>query len=352
MSLEEDTLRSDLEAAVAAEEKSNPSPVPAPVQPAAPAAPPAAEEHTAGDSSQPQPPPKQPDGQPATPPNGDAQQPQVEPAPQAWKAPLKAKWSSLDPDVRQEITRREREILREFGVNNQARQISKDLAETFRPYEARLRSVGLNPIQAVGELLKADHVLTTAPPAHKARYMASLIKQYGVDINELDSALAGEAPNPQASGLEQMLEQRLAPLQQFVQQQQYQAMLAQQARTESAAEAIQRMSEDTVKYPYFDQVREEMADIIELSAKRGHQVSLEEAYGRAVMMNPETAALVSSSHAAASQQQHAQQASSQAQRALQASASVKGAPAGTPSGRMDDSLRGAIEAAVASVEGR
>lgn len=209
-----------------------------------------------------------------------------------------------------------------------------------------MRALNVTPLQAVGELLKADYALSTAPPTQKAQFMAKLIKDYGVDIAELDSALAGQQADPTTSRVEQLFQQQLAPVQQFMQQQQQTLEAERQAREQAAIAEIQQMANDHVKYPYFETVRNDMADLIDLNARRGIQLSLADAYAKAVQINPETAPLVRT------QTKQVQVQNNRAQKAIQASASVKGAPAGSPTTKGSDSLRDTIEAAFAQVEGR
>lgn len=350
-----DTLREDLEAAILAEESSStPTPTPAPAPETVEAKAPATEAPTEGASTESStegaPTEGATEGAPATTAEGAPTEPstetQIEPPPQSWKPALKAKWSSLEPELRQEIIRRERDILREFGVSSHARKLANDLQEITRPYEGRMRALNVTPLQAVGELLKADYALSTAPPTQKAQFMAKLIKDYGVDIAELDSALAGQQADPTTSRVEQLLQQQLAPVQQFMQQQQQTLEAERQAREQAAIAEIQQMANDHVKYPYFETVRNDMADLIDLNARRGIQLSLADAYAKAVQSNPETAPLVRT------QTKQVQVQNNRAQKAIQASASVKGAPAGSPTTKGSDSLRDTIEAAFAQVEGR
>lgn len=355
-----DTLREDLEAAILAEESSStPTPTPAPAPETAEAKAPATEASTEGasaegasteSSTEGAPTEGATEGAPATTAEGAPTEPptetQIEPPPQSWKPALKAKWSSLEPELRQEIIRRERDILREFGVSSHARKLANDLQEVTRPYEGRMRALNVTPLQAVGELLKADYALSTAPPTQKAQFMAKLIKDYGVDIAELDSALAGQQADPTTSRVEQLLQQQLAPVQQFMQQQQQTLEAERQAHEQAAIAEIQQMANDHVKYPYFETVRNDMADLIDLNARRGIQLSLADVYAKAVQINPETAPLVRT------QTKQVQVQNNRAQKAIQASASVKGAPAGSPTTKGSDSLRDTIEAAFAQVEGR
>jgi hypothetical protein len=97
------------------------------------------------------------------------------------------------------------------------------------------------------------------------------------------------------------------------------------------------------KYPFFEDVREDMADLIDLSAKRGVVLSLDEAYSRATRMNPDTFGQLERQTTVS----NATQAHQAAMRAKAAGSSISGAPAGGggQSNTGDGSLRGAIEAA-------
>lgn len=263
--------------------------------------------------------------------------------PQAWKAAQKAKWETLPPDVRQEVLRREHETTRVLNETAQVRQFTTQFQQAIQPYMARIQQVG-NPIVAIQNLLAADHLLASGPKAQKAQYLARLIKDYGVDIHELDAALAGTAPvDPVESRVEQLLQERLTPFQQYIAQQQQAEQARQRQTQESLAAQITAMSQDPA-YPHFEEVRDAMADIIEIQAKRGVSIDLKTAYNRAVAADPRISQEIMQTRQAAS-------ANAQAQRALKASASVKGAPTGSVAGKPLD-RRGQIEAAIASLEGR
>ena len=212
---------------------------------------------------------------------------QVEPAPRAWKASAQAKWSSLPAEVRQEVQRREAEVARVFGETGQMRQAVATFNDIVRPYEGRMRAVGLSPLEAVNELMKADHILSSSPPQQRAAYMALLIKEYGVDIRLLDDALAGVTPaDPVESRLEAMLAERLTPLQSFLQNQANIAAQQEYRIQQEASTTIDQMAQDNINFPYFEQVREDMADIIEMNARRQIYLTPVQAYGRALSGAP------------------------------------------------------------------
>lgn len=349
--VESPSLRDSIEAAVTTIEKAETSP-------------PQVEAKPVGDASQViTPAPKPPEGEPKV----EAKvEPKVEekvegqlPAPiaefdqppKSWKPAARGTWANVPAEARAEIYRRDRDAIRTLSEAAQARAMRDQIQEAVRPYEAKLRSTGYTLPQMVGELLKADHILSTAGPAARAQYMAKLIKDYEVDIRELDGALSGQgSPNPMQSEVERLVNERLSPLQQFVEQQRRQVEQQDLRIKQDAAELITEMESDP-KYPHFDLVREDMADLLELSSKRGIYLDPPMAYARAVAMNPELAA-----QPAVQQQatlRTAQANNARAQRAISASASVSGQPSGIPgAGGSAGSLRDTIEAAFNQATGR
>ena len=269
-------------------------------------------------------------------------------APQSWKGEAKQLWEQLPLQVRQEVARRERDIQTSLQASAQDRAKVQEVSQVLAPHMDRInRHYNGNPMEAINGLLQAEHMLTVAPPVDRARFIANMIQQFQVDISTLDSILAGQ-PAPQhaqqQSNIEQLLEQRLAPVQQFIQRQQEQENRQRQQVQQEAAHTVESMAVDADNYPYFDEVREDMADMIELSARRGVALSLEDAYARTVRMNDGlfNASTVRDSSQAATQA--ALDAHRAAQAAKGASVSVGGSPTGTGrnAGNPAD-LRGIIE---------
>lgn len=267
-------------------------------------------------------------------------------APRSWKPDARAKWDELAPEVRDEVVRRERDVLRSLGESAQARSFIKNFQQAVQPFAARYQQAGLDPIRTVVNLMQADHALANSPAPQKAKLMAKLIADYGVDIDMLDQAISGQG-DPEAepvSIVERMIEQRLAPIQQFVQGQNQQAQQAQQREMQVQQAEINRMAQDVQNFPFFDQVRQDMADIMALMTQRGVYISLPDAYNRAVQMNPQTAAAAQAHR----QRQGAQDAHQAATRSLGASLSVSGAPQHLDRAVNPTDLRSTIAAAWAN----
>jgi hypothetical protein len=271
-----------------------------------------------------------------------AGQHRVDRAPASWRKEAKGEWASVPLHIRQEVHRREMEVNRALNEAAQARQTAEQFSKTFEPYMARIQSFGVTPQQAISQLLQADYTLATSSKQQRAQLMAKLVRDYDVDVVELDAAIVagmqGQQPQqtPQQPDIQalvqQQLQQALAPI--------YQQQQAEQQRQQQVVDqTVEQMALDP-KYPHFDEVREDMADMIEMAARRGVALSLADAYTRAVAFNPQV-----------NQMQQAQQQNLQAQRAKVASRSVTGAPAAGGSNEFagDGTLRGSLEAAFANM---
>ena len=329
-----------------------PPPAPAPAPPAVGTPAPAPESAAPASPAPAKAPAAAPGAAPA--PDGGPEHPfPVDKPPQSWRSPARAKWDKVDPEIQQEVMKRERETTRVLGEAAQARHLANQFNQTVQPYQARINSLGVTPVAAVGELLKADYILSTAPKAQRAQAMAKLINDYGVDIVELDNALAGKAPaDPVDDRVERLLAQRLAPLQQFLTAQQQREQEQERNSMGQITQTVETMAVDP-KYPHFEDVRQDMADVIDLAAKRGLYLSLEQAYNRAVAMNPEVSAQVAARQATDARSAAALAANAKAQKALGASVSVGGAPGGAPSGASGAiDRRSVIEAAFDQIGGR
>ena len=265
----------------------------------------------------------------------------VDRAPASWKKETKGEWAALPLHVRQEVHRREMEINRALNETNNIRQQAAQYDQTVQPYMARIQSLGVTPVQAVGELLKADYLLATGTPQQKAQFIDKLLQDYGVDIAALDAAISARLggqqqpqqqpafdPNQITTLVQQQLNQALAPIYQQRQQQEQQIQ-------QQAVQSVEQMSLDP-RFPHFDEVREEMADIMEMKFKRGVEITPEQAYNIAIQSNPQLSAM-----------RQATQQNQFAQRAKAAAVSVSGAPVGggQQSHVTSGNLRDDIEAA-------
>lgn len=300
---------------------------------------------------------EQPAEQPAQEPQDQGMQPgpkagpknHPERAPQAWRPEVREHWAQLPEPVRAEIARRESEHARFIQESSEARKTAETLMKTIAPYEAFIRAENSNPIQAIDNLMSTAARLRTGTAPELAQMVAGLVKQFGVGrfgngfIEQLDSALAGQTPvhDPQQAAIEQVLNQRLAPVQQMLTQFQ-QAQLQQQQAVQHSAQ--NEVADFLAKAEFGEDVREDMADLMETATRRGQNLSLADAYKKACLMNDNVRSVI----AQRVRSQGAQQGTQAAQKARSAAVQVSGA---APMGALKQDptdVRSAIEAAIAA----
>ena len=288
---------------------------------------------------------KKTEGVQAGPKSGPRQQ--GEKAPASWRPDIREHWGSLPEPVRAEIQRRETEVARTLQETAEARKTAEAVMKTIEPYQAFIKAENSNPLQAIDNLMSTAARLRTGTAPELAQLVAGIVNQFGTGrfgngfIEMLDSALAGQTPkqDPQQLAMEQVLNQRLAPMQNMLTQFQ-QAQLQQQQQAAQAAQT--EVSTFLERAEFGNDVREDMADIIEAAQRRGQNISLQDAYKKACLMNDNVRSVLSQRMKA----KGAQQSTQAAQKARSAAVQVSGsAPMGALRQESTD-VRSAIEAAI------
>lgn len=279
---------------------------------------------------------------------GDAPAVAIEPeaaksaAPLDWTPELKEQWAGIPESVQEQISSREAAINQTLQDTAQMRSEYDQFSQMIQPFIPLMSAEGApNPMVAIKGLMETTAQLQMGNPQQKAQKIAQLIQHYGIDIGTLDNLLAGEpGQDPQTSRFEQMLDQRMAPVNQLLNQvNQANANQRQQAQN-TAGQDIHSFAQDPA-HPHFDQVKLVMADFMDMASKHGQQMTLQEAYDRACSSNPVIAAQVAT--ARATQAQQAAQPALDAK--LAAAGSVTGGRASGGQAMSEDmSLRQTIEA--------
>ncbi|CAB4183877.1 hypothetical protein UFOVP1375_21 [uncultured Caudovirales phage] len=270
-------------------------------------------------------------------------------APASWHPETREHWAALPESVRTEVARREREVQTTLKETAEARKYAEQIERTIAPYQMFIKAENSNPLQAIDNLMSTAARLRTGSSQDIAQLVSGLVKQFGVGrfgqsfIEQLDSALVGEIPrvDAQQQQLQQAMQQQLAPIQQFMSQHQNAQAQAQQNVTRQAEGEVLDFIE---KAEFAEDVREDMADLMEMAQRRGRDLSLGDAYRQACAGNEHVRSVL----VARQKTQGAQKLTGAAQRARSAAVSVSGAPAmGAPQQAATD-VRSAIEAAIAS----
>jgi hypothetical protein len=207
-------------------------------------------------------------------------------APLNWSPQQREEWSKIPRHLQEKIISREKEMDQAVAGTAEARKTHEYLAQLGQQYAPVLAAEGINnPIEAVEGLFRSVAALRMGSPVQKAEMLAHLVKTYGVDIRALDDALVGVQPQEtQQNQFEALIDQKMQPINQLMQQLN---MLQQQGQQQTRAQADQEVAQFAQSAEFLNDVRNDMADLIDLANKQGRSLSLQEAYDRACAIHPE-----------------------------------------------------------------
>jgi len=154
---------------------------------------------------------------------------------------------------------------------------AKAYEEAVAPYANDLQRRGIKPEQYISNLARADQILTHAPMQQKVQIFQRLAQEYGVQLNGSGEMQQFDPYTQQLMNQLNMVNQEVSSIKGRFAQEENQRLMSE----------IEKYRSDVEKYPHFDVVREEMAQLLEL----GKAQDLETAYKKAVRMNDDVWAL-------------------------------------------------------------
>lgn len=248
-------------------------------------------------------------------------------APNTWKPDARELFNSLPERVQEEVARREGEVTKVLNETAAVRRWAGEFNNIVRPFEGLIRASGATPMQAVNNLMNTAATLQTGTMAQKCAVVRDLIRIYGVDLPTLDAALAGKAaPGKTAVNDEvaQLVRNELKPVQDFIRTVQGSRQQSQQQLQQQSVQTAEEFANDP-KNEFFNDLREDIADILDLAANRGREMTLAQAYDLAAKQHPEISKVITQRETAAKAAKDA----AALQRSRRAASSQ---PAGSPGG--------------------
>ena len=235
---------------------------------------------------------------------------------------------------------REAEYKRGVSAYKAEADNARQLTEAIGPFVPELQAQNIHPVAWINNLGRAHMTLTKAPYHEKVQMFHRLAQDYGIQLNQ-DSL---QMPEQQyVDPYQQQLMQQLQATQQQVQQ--LSAIRDQEENARLTSE-ISRVSSDKGRFPHFEMVREDMAQLLE----RGLAQDLETAYAKAVRMNDEAYKLEQDKLLKSAGNQ-----ASKAQQVAKAKATAVSPRSATPSGQVSKSdakdRRSLLMASLADAEG-
>lgn len=239
--------------------------------------------------------------------------------PSSWKADELAEWDKAPASVRNAIERREREMNQFMERTAPLRRMGEEIVQAIQPYNNVLQADGITPQAATAEAAKLYAIFRTGTPEMKLSTIQQIAQYHGIDLSPLAS---GQMPqvDPQIAAIQRELSQT---------RQQLAAMSSSQTERENAA-LQQHFSVFAQNRPHFEAVRNDMATLIEAAAHQGQNMTLEDAYDRAVWARPDLRQQLLAQQEAERAKEQAQKIA-EAKKAASVNVSPKGAPATSPS---------------------
>lgn len=260
------------------------------------------------------------------------QQPATAPAsaltpPSSWKKEFHEDFSKLPQNVQNYIRQRETEYNTGVSTYRAEAERAKVLHSALEPFLPSMQQYNVQPADWIRNVGQTHELLLKGSPQQKFQTIVGLARDYGVDLSPLtDGQPQGEAGQPAAAQSQSnpevaWLRDQLSTLSQQVNSFTQQRQLEQQSTIQNE---IQQFAADADKYPFFEVLRYQMAQLLE----SGEAQNLSNAYAIAFdKLNEKWQAQQAAERQGAEMKQRQQQAE-QAARARAKVVSVKSA---TPS---------------------
>ena len=251
-------------------------------------------------------------------------------APASWSPGNREHWDKLPAEVQTQVTKREREIesgLRDAAESRKSQDMFKLATEPFR--DTINVEAGGDAILATRNLLNIATGLRVGAPPQKAQLAAQIIQSYGVDISMLDDILSGQIGPTGGQSQKPMGDPT-----NFRDPRVDQMLANQQQQKVAEDETIQQETEAFLNDPANEfalDLKDDMADLLEMAGRRGQELSNKQAYDKAIAMSSTIQKILAS---------RSSDTKTSLKRKKRASRTIKGAPSGdgTQSGSTVNSM--------------
>lgn len=213
-------------------------------------------------------------------------------APVSWRAEIKSAWKALPAQVKAEITRREFDMQRNASENGRIKKSLSEYETAFEPYKELIAQNKSTNLETIKNLMETARYMMLGTPAVKAEVATQILFNYGVDLEELDKALArrlsgtSREPVPRQQSLPPEILDQLNPLLEVARE--VRATRENRQRTmQEQVESELNGFKSNPRYPHFEALKEDIADFVEAAAARGGALSLDRAYRKALLLHPE-----------------------------------------------------------------
>jgi hypothetical protein len=213
--------------------------------------------------------------------------PDLDTAPSSLPPAAREAWKDAPEAIKEAMVKREEHYQNGIDKFRSDAGRAQEMDSALRPFEQYLSMNG--GTAHIGDLMRTGASLQMGTQVQKAEQIAGLIQQYGIDINTLDGILSGNgapAATQQNDAISQQIQQAMQPYQQMAQGFQQQQQQQEQQSQQHVQNEIGTFSSNPDN-EFYNDVRADMADILDTAAKHGTEMNLKQAYDRACQLHPE-----------------------------------------------------------------
>jgi len=223
-------------------------------------------------------------------------------APNTWRDEAKGYWEKLPPQVKQEIQKREADIMNGIGQYKQSADIGNMVMKQFEPHARAFADQGIDPRKWLGDALALTNMMMTGTNDQKVQVLENLARAYRVQPRNTPTESESFAQSLQelaetdpvaARAMAQLAKQNHYLQQQVMRNSQHarSMQMASQEREEQATlQKVQQFAADPA-HPHFNEVAQDVLNLI-----RSGESDLQSAYDKAVWLNPKVRQTMISEH--------------------------------------------------------
>jgi hypothetical protein len=264
--------------------------------------------------------------------------------PASWKKDFHEVWQKADPKMQEYAWQREEQMRAGVEPLLSKAQFADAMQEALSPYMQTIQGLGLTPDKAVAALMDADHKLRNSDPQTKLQYFYQLAQSYGINL-----AAAQGQPVGQGQPVQQAVDPNVWALQNELNKVRGEVMgWKQQQEMMENQTLLNEINQFSLKADHFEDVRPAMIQLLQ----SGMAQTLDEAYEKAIRLDPNLFEQVSKAQQAEAAAKQAKEQNRVAKVARAAAVSVRSATPGVNTAPKAANRRAILEEAFSETESR
>lgn len=261
--------------------------------------------------------------------------------PASWRKDFHEVWQKADPKMQEYAWQREEQMRAGVEPLLAKAQFADTMQEAIEPYLPTIQGMGLTPEKAVSALMQADYTLRTAPPHQKMQLFAQLAQSYGINLGAM-GANPQVAPQNSVDPLVWQLQNELNSVRGEV------MGWKQQQEMQQNQQLLGEINQFSLKADHFEEARPTMIQLLQ----SGMAETLEDAYEKAIRLNPDLFEQVSKAQQAEQAAKQAKEYNRAAKAARAAAVSVRSATPSANTAPKAANRRALLEEAFSETETR